>query len=272
MTCDEFSRAASQAQRPTAAMLEHAAGCAGCAGLAALDQALRAGGGQPVMSRALAEAVAAPRAARTPFAPWRRALLPAAALVGVLWLTGQVAGRPDLASLPAWAVGLLSLGFVGLFLAGLALLLARGPAGAAASTRARAAYLAVTAAAQLLLSLVWAAEVQGPQPVRRAQLWLGVHVVPHVGDWARHLPCFALGACAAALVLGALLLAAARTALEAPALSGAVAGACAAMGGAFALLFFCSSRSVGHIVGAHGLALSTAVLLGAAAGRRALAP
>lgn len=273
MTCDEFAASSVPGASPEsrAALAGHAARCAPCAGLARLEEDLRKPAAPPAMSDELRQALAGHRPTRVRYDPWRRALVPSAAAAAVLGVLAFWFRRPDFDRLPAWLIALMAVGFLGFFAAGLQLLLARGPAGTGASLRARIGYVALAACAYVSLSLAWADSITGAAPLRPFHAWISANLAPTLGAWTAHLPCAAVGLVSSLAVLGAVLVAGARTAVGSPGLAGAVAGTASAMAAAFVLFGVCASHSVGHIVGVHAVGISMAIAVGALAGRRVLA-
>lgn len=273
MTCDDVLRALAGSAAPSRAVRDHAASCATCGPLVAADDALRAEPHTaPQMSSALREALAAHQRVGVPYTPARRALAPAGAAVAALGLVALCARRPDFTRVPAWLVLVCGAGFVGAFAAGLALVLVRGRTGRGASGAARGAYLVVAALAYVALTVLAVDSVPGSQPQRPIQGWLAREIVPIAGTWVRHLPCTIFGLVVGGTVAALVLRAAARTAIVAPRLSGAVCGATAAMATAFVLFAYCPSHTVFHVTFVHAIPLVAVVAAGAHLGRRALAP
>lgn len=248
--CDPLSDALVAGAPLTAAQRAHLAQCAGCRALVAASLLLR--GAESFLVPALPNALAAlPTPPVSPYSAWRRA--PPALLALVLPLLVGVAMRPN----HVWDTQrtVLAALWLGVGLLGLVLTLRRTRVGLGVGARGVALGVAAAVVAFAAGAFAWS------QPG-----------TPDADAWSHTQTCGSVSVALSALGLGAWVVAARRTAVVHAGLLGALCGAAGAMGAVLALHAVCEVRDLWHLWGSHGVGLVLAMMVGALAGRRVLAP
>src|SRR5687767_1478224 len=132
MTCEDFLERLCDPSPSTAEMIAHARSCARCRPFLDLESALagyvrgspRAAGRASrgagvVMSARLRRELARPWSPPRPYAPLRRARLPASVVLLALAAVLALGRRPDLARVPVWVLAVAAMLFLGMFALGL---------------------------------------------------------------------------------------------------------------------------------------------------------
>jgi hypothetical protein len=246
MDCESFVNALA-AREPDRTLARHAAACERCRPLWEVDQALRHSGASvspPPMAAALQRELANYRPTKYATSFAIRALSVLAAVTASLGVTMVALPRRDfsLATLSGWTPGIL----VFLLLAGLASFAYRGKTGLGVAPWLR---WAIPFASVAIFELLAGFEARGD-------------------SLAPKLDCLFLGSAIAAAVAAVSCSVSRRTALIAPAASGALAGSIAGLTALLCLRVHCPSLLAVHVMIVHVLPLVLAIAGGVYAGRR----
>jgi hypothetical protein len=272
--CDAVLDALSEGEAFSPSLASHLSSCKDCQKLVEADRALVPASWPRVrMSAALREAVEHDTAPVVYRSAWRRAALPAGAIVAVL-VAGVTALRGSVTPMALVSAVVLA----ALSLVGVALVLYRGEMGLGPRPAWRWAF--VGGASALFGALGFARASADVSPAAGTN-WLASD--PFMGATAidavtnGHTTSSPYGTCAStgmifAVVVGAgFLWSSRRTVAVQPAASGACAGVAAGLAAAASLQLSCPG-GLGHHLAAHGLPILVTALAGAFLGRRALAP
>jgi hypothetical protein len=244
--CESFAKALA-ARGPDLQLARHAAACERCSPLWEVDQALRHSGtsvSAPPMAAVLQRELAEYRPTKYATSFATRALSVLAAVTASLGVTMVALPRYDfsLATLSAWTPGIL----VFLLLAGLASFAYRGKTGLGVAPWLRWS-VPVASIAIFELLAGFEARSDGLEP---------------------KMDCLFLGTAIAAAVAAVSCSVSRRTALIAPAASGALAGSIAGLTALLCLRVHCPSLLAIHVMIIHVLPLVLAIAGGVYAGRR----
>ncbi len=266
--CDALEDAVAEGVALDDAQRAHAATCERCRALTATDDALASMinvsaaeplGADEALPAALRAALAADAAPVRPFSFARRFAVPV--IVTSLLALGALLFMPraDLwhRAMAPFAAGALTL--FALTIVGVVGLLHRGPRGIGVPVARRAGYLLAAFALAEVAVAAASDAVEGSVVLRGADV---LHGIVHCASFGVGVSIFAgVGLFAVAR----------RTAVTAPSIAGAVAGAVAGLTGTLVLHVACPIASLTHAMIAHVAPVLVGALVGAVAGRRALA-